>query len=178
MKLLYIGLLCLLTIVPASATTVEQRIGPYDVIFDLTNTSLMLNSSASYWDDSNPDMAYGEVYIVPKNHPSLMVASIRIMHSELGVQLYLDYLEDSLRDEGYDDAQAYTRTIDGDSSGYLATAKNTTTGRVKNLAGYRLDGKTIVDITSFLSAEGEMRDLLDTIHVAEAKSEDGLDRIR
>jgi hypothetical protein len=40
----------LTVITVASASNVKQEVGPYTVSFDLTNTSVEINSSASKWE--------------------------------------------------------------------------------------------------------------------------------
>jgi hypothetical protein len=43
----------------ASSTIVRQNLGPYNVTFNLTNTSLELNASDSKWDDPLSDVNGG-----------------------------------------------------------------------------------------------------------------------
>jgi len=153
----------------SSATVVDQVIGPYDVTFDLTNSSLQLNSSASYWDESYPNMATGTVYIVLKSRPSYEVADITIMHNpeHNGMIYYPDGLESRLEEDGFQNVQTYTRTIDGNREGTLTVSERPNGGKYY-LAEYRMDENTLIEIKSWLPMDGGTGDLLNTIHVGEA----------
>jgi len=169
MKLILVAFSVLLLVSLSSATVVEQKIGPFDISFDLTNTSMQLNSSASYWDESFPAAATGVVYIVPKSKPSHEMAHIMILHNaEHNGMLYdPDGLETSLEAEGLLNVQTYTRTIDGNRNGAL-TISETTDGRKYYLAEYRLDENTLVEVSSMMPMDGGTGDLLNTIHVGKA----------
>jgi hypothetical protein len=175
-----IGLMffALVVLVPASAAVVEQKVGPYIVTFDLSNSSLELNSSASYWDDSTPGYAQGVIYIVQKSHPSFEVADITISHGDSGMSSSLnepnspnayaeslasDALVNSLREQGYTNVTHYNRVIDNDMKGSLVVAEGKYTEYV---ATYRFDKYTTVNILSKMSMSGGTGDLLNTIHIA------------
>lgn len=147
---------------------VEQRIGPFIVSFDLTNSSAQLDSVESYWDENDSSMSFGMVYIVPKSNTSKVLASIQIMHSTQHDGLLYDpkFLESGLIDQGFTEVQTYTRTIDGNRDGTLTTA-TLPTGGPYSLAEYRLDENTIIEIRSRMPMDKGTGDLLNTIHVGE-----------
>jgi len=173
MNRILIAFTALLFIGPASAVIVEQKIGPYSVTFDLTNSSMQLNSSASYWDeyrdDSHPSVSWGTVYVVLKNRPSHEIADIKIIHSKTGTGLIFlpEGLGSRLEAQGFQNVKTYTRTIDGDKGGILTEARMLNGSSICYLAEYRLNRDTIVDITSWMPMDGGTGDLLNTIHVAE-----------
>ena len=162
--------LCLLTCLAGagSAVIVEQKIGPFVVSFDLTNSSAQLDSLESYWDENDSSMSFGMVYIVPKSNTSKVLASIKIMHSAQhnGMLYSPEYLESGLVDQGFTDVQTYTRTIDGNRDGTLTTA-TLPKGGPYSLAEYRLDENTIIEIRSRMPMDKGTGDLLNTVHVGE-----------
>ncbi len=68
-------------ITAASAEIEEQKVGPYVVSFDLTNSSLKLNDSSIKWGNpfSNEDTSYseGSIYLVLKNRPDIMLLRLQ-----------------------------------------------------------------------------------------------------
>jgi len=165
-----LSVICLLfrLSVAGSAEIVEQKIGPFIVSFDLTNSSAQLDSVESYWDENDSSMSFGMVYIVPKSNTSNVWASIKIMHSTQHNGLLYDpeFLESGLVDRGFTEVQTYTRTIDGNRDGTLTTA-TLPTGGPYSLAEYRLDANTIIEIRSRMPMDKGTGDLLNTIHVGE-----------
>jgi len=148
----------------SSAEVVEQMLGPYDVPFDLTNTSLELNSSASKWNDS--DHPEGTVYVDLKNQPGFYVASITIMQSISGIEYSIYGAANNLEQSGWENIQTYTRTIDGNQDATLTTADGPKGNRIY-WAIYKLNRNTLVDIKSWMPMNKGTGDLLNTIHVAE-----------
>lgn len=145
----------------ASATIVEQKLGQYDVTFDLTNTSLELNSSASKWNDSQED---GWVFVDLKNKPGTAFAEISIVHSNSGIVVYSPGYAENLQESGWKNVQTYTRAIDGNKDAILTTGEGSN-GIHIYWASYKPNRNTLVEIKSWMPLDKGTGDLLNTIHV-------------
>ena len=154
----------IILILTSSATVVEQQLGPYDVTFDLTNSSTELNSSASKW--SGEDHSEGTMYLTLKNQPNFYVASVTITRSTSGIVYSLYGAAQNLNQSGWKNIQTSIRTIDGNTDASLTTGDGTNGNRMY-WAMYKLNGHTLVDIKSWMPLDKGTGDLLNTIHVAE-----------
>ena len=145
----------------ASATIVEQKLGQYDVTFDLTNTSMELNSSASKWNDSQDD---GWIYVDLKNKPGTSFAEISIVHSNSGIVVYSPGYAENLQESGWKNVQTYTRTIDGNKDAILTTGVGPNGNHIY-WASYKPNRNTLVEIKSLMPLDKGTGNLLNTIHV-------------
>jgi len=150
----------------ASATIVEQKRGPYDVNFDLTNTSTELNSSASEWHKQSVSgriiLEYEDIYVIMKNKPEICVANIHITHSDSGINVNSRGYAENLRDSGWENVQTYSRTIDGHDG--IVTTGDSPNGSIY-WASYEVDSDTLVEIDSRMPMDKGTGDMLNTIHV-------------
>jgi hypothetical protein len=172
MKLvLWLLLVALMAIMgSAFAAIVDQKMGPYDVSFDLTNDSVFVNSSASQWyaNDANGTgylSSHGTIFLDLKKDPEACITRINIMLCYQGI----DYVPggELSYDEGWSKIEHYVRNIDG-KDGYLTigsldTAPN---GRLY-LAAYKPNEYTLVQIDSRMPLSKGTGDLLNTLHVAQ-----------
>ena len=153
------------------AEEIRKELGPYNVSFILTNTSLELNSSVGMWGNPFPDdTGYfeGTIHVVPKNRTNLSVAIITVMESDHGIEYDTSGSGPArnLEKGGWVNILITTRILDGNKTATFVSADSP--ARIGNSiywVTYRLNSNAIVDIKSWIPMNKGTDDLLNTIHV-------------
>ena len=140
----------------------------YEVSFDLTNSSAMINESASHWVGENPNIGNGYVFVVPKSQPDQILTKIYLTvddaygNQEITRDVEPDYVT-GLKDSGWKNITSSSRTIDGHKA-YVFTAENGTDKYTEAIYN-EPDGQILVKVYSFMP-KPEIDTLLSTLHVA------------
>lgn len=153
------------------AEEIREELGPYNVSFILTNTSLELNSSVGMWGNPFPDdTGYfeGTIHVVPKNRTNLSVAMITVMESDHGIEYDTSGSSPArnLEKGGWVNILITTRILDGNKTATFVSADSPVLiGNSIYWVTYRLNSNAIVDIKSWIPMNKGTDDLLNTIHV-------------
>ena len=151
--------------VDSQASIIEHQVGPYIISFDLTNSSVQLNETSAYWNES---MYMGGLFIVLKDRPTYEMADIMITHNPHGSKVVYDTtgFEKALGEGGFVNIKSYSRTIDGNPNGQVISA-DSPYGWTYYSAGYLLDKDTLIEVHSWLPMDGGTGDILNTVHVGD-----------
>jgi len=163
--------LIFLVVAPVQGVIVEQPMmdGLYVISFDLTDSLLAINSSASslasYWAGN---CYIGTVYIVTKSNTNFEVAEIEVMHS-YNIQSSYEGSDANLKDEGYTTTKTSSRMIDADPEATVLIAE--TAGHPEDTLyefTYRVDKNTIVNFKGKLKNTGKQGfdALMNSIHLS------------